>query len=271
MKPAVESMVLFPAVPALPTERGRPVREGTVPDSVDGDYSEDDDGLGDTGTLRMNDPACGGGSRDGRCVCSCEAELGHLNGKVRKLEDLVRLLVASAGLAGWEETQRVENLRRKMELERGVVERHHGKKVAAERAAGEEKKRIAKREEQARKAEKVRESQEEAVRLRDEQKAAAEAALEVSIADCVQATTPEELVPRAAKVSEAAAGVKQAEAVLSSRNEDVDVGGRWRVVGGSLVRKVEVVSRLVSPVGRVRTTGLPEVVEKVQGLVWARS
>ena len=41
-------------------------------------------------------------------------------------------------------------------MERGVVERDHGKKMAAERAAGDEKKQIAKREEQARKAEKVR-------------------------------------------------------------------------------------------------------------------
>ena len=118
-------MVLFPAVPALPMERGRPVREGTVPDSVDGDDSESDDGLGDTGILGTNDPACGGGSRDGRCECSCEAELGHLNRKVGKLKDLVRLHVAGAGLARWEETRRVENLRRKMELERGVAERDH--------------------------------------------------------------------------------------------------------------------------------------------------
>ena len=43
------------------------------------------------------------------------------------------------------------------------------------------------------------------------------------------------------------------------------------MVGGSVVRKVEVVSRLVSPVGRVRTAGLSGVVEKVQGLVRARS
>ena len=48
-----------------------------------------------------NDPACGGGGRAGRCECSCEAELGHLNAKARKLEDLVRLLVPSAGLARW--------------------------------------------------------------------------------------------------------------------------------------------------------------------------
>ena len=209
-KPAVELVVLFPAVPALPTERGRTVQEGTVPDSVDGDDSEDDDGLDDTGDLGMNDPNCGGGSGDDRYVCSCKAELGHLNGKVRKLEDLVRLLVASVGLVGWEETRRVENLRRKRELERGVAERDHGKNVAADRAVGEEMKRIAQREEQARKAERIRESQEEAVRLRDEQKTATEVALEVSIADCVQATIPEELVPRGVKVSEAAAGVQRA-------------------------------------------------------------
>ena len=84
-KPAVESVVLFPGVRALPVERGRPVREGTVPDSVDGDDSEDDGGLGDTGVLKMNDSACGGGSGDGRCVCSYETELWHLNGKVKKL------------------------------------------------------------------------------------------------------------------------------------------------------------------------------------------
>ena len=69
------------------------------------------------------------------------------------------------------------------------MERDYGKKVAAEKAAGEERKRLAKLEEQAKKAEKVREPQEEAARLPNEQKAAADAALEVSIAERVQATT----------------------------------------------------------------------------------
>ena len=127
---------------------GRRAREGTIPDSVDGGDSEIDE------DLEFNkDPACGGGSRAGRCECSCGAELGHLNWKVWRLEDLVRLLIADAVLAGWEETQRVGNLRRRMKEEREVAERAHEKKVAAERAAGEERKRITKREEQARKAE----------------------------------------------------------------------------------------------------------------------
>ena len=39
------------------------------------------------------------------------------------------------------------------------------------------------------------------------------------------------------------------------------------MVGCSVVRKVEVVSRLGGPVGRARTAGLPEVVEKVQALI----
>ena len=38
----------------------------------------------------------------------------------------------------------MENLKRKMELERGVTERDHARRVGAERAAGEEKKRVAK-------------------------------------------------------------------------------------------------------------------------------
>ena len=89
----------------------------------------------------------------------------------------------------------------------------------------------------------------------------------LTVEDCVQATTPEELVPRAAKVSEAAEGVNRAEAVPSPASEDVDVGGGWRVVGGSVVRKVEVVSRLGGPVGHARTAGLPGVVETVQSLL----
>ena len=93
------------------------------------------------------------------------------------------------------------------------------------------------------------------------------AAFDASVAECVQATTPEELVPRAAKVTEAAEGIKRAEAVPSPAGEDVDVGGGWRVVGGSVVRKVEVVSRLGGPVGRARTAGLPKVVEEVQALL----
>ena len=112
----------------------------------------------------------------------------------------------------------VENLRRKKRLKRVAVEKDHAKRVAAERAAGEEKKRIARREEQA------------------------------------------------GKVSEAAEGVKQAEAVPSPASEDMDVGGGWRVVGGSVVRKVEIVSRLGGPVGRARTAGLAAVVEQVQAL-----
>ena len=82
---------------------------------------------------------------------------------------------------------------------------------------------------------------------------------------------PEELVPRATKVLEAAGGVRRMEAVLSPAGEDVDVGGGWRVVGGSIVRTVEVVSRLGGSVGRARTAGLPGVVEKVQGLLRSES
>ena len=83
----------------------------------------------------------------------------------------------------------------------------------------------------------------------------------------MKATTPEELVPRAARVAEAAASVKRVEAIPSPASEDVDVGGGWRVVGGNVVRKVEVVARLGGPVSRARTSGLPAVVEKVQALL----
>ena len=190
----VGSVVLVPAVPELPVIVGRSVREGTVPDSVDGgdlEPSNDVDGIDPD----FDDPACGGGGRDGRYECSCEAELGHLSGKVRRLEDLVRLLVADAGLARWGETRRMENLRRKMKMEREVVEWDHMRKVAAERAAGEERKRIATCGEQARKAEEVRKSQEEVARLWNEQIAATRAAVEVSVGECVLAMISEELVP----------------------------------------------------------------------------
>ena len=184
---------------------------------------------------------------------------------------MICLLVASAGLAGWEETWRVENLRRKMSLEREVAERNHGRKVAAERAAGEERKRLAKRDAQERRAEEVRRSQEEEARIHNEQKAAAEAALEACVEECVQATTPEELVPHAAKVADAAEGVKRVEAVPSPASEEVDVGGGWRVVGGCVVRRVEVVSRLGGPFGCARTAGLPKLVEEVQALMRSAS
>ena len=72
-------------------------------------------------------------------------------------------------------------------------------------------------------------------------------------------------------MSEAAAGVKWMEAVPSPASEDVDVGGGWRVVGGSIVRVVEVLSQLGGPVGLARTAGLPGVVEKVQGLLQSES
>ena len=39
----------------------------------------------------------------------------------------------------------MENLGRKMKLKKEVAERDHAKRVAAERAAGEERKRLAKR------------------------------------------------------------------------------------------------------------------------------
>ena len=93
--------------------------------------------------------------------------------------------------------------------------------------------------------------------------------MEASVEECVQATMSEDLVPRAAKVAEAAAGVRRVETVPSC--EDVDVGGGWRVVGGGIVSKVEVVSRLGGPVGRARTDGLPGVVEKVQGCLRSES
>ena len=260
--PLVEPVVLFPAVPVLPSAVRSLPRAGTVPDSVDGGESDLDDG-----DESDEDPACGGGSRAGGCACSCATELGHLSGKIRKLEDMVGLLVASAGLAGWEETRRMENLKRKKRLEREVAERNHVRRVAAEKAVGEEKKRLARRDGQARRAEELQKSQEESARLLQEQRVAADAALVVSVEECVKATTPEELVPRAARVAEAAASVRRVEAIPSPVGEDVDVGGGWRVVGGSVVWKVEVVSRLGGPVGRARTAGLPGMVGKVQDLL----
>ena len=94
-------MVLFPAMPVLGAEVGRPSRRGTIPDSVDGDDSESGEVPVGGGIHEVDDPACGGGSRAGGCECSCGIELGHLNGKVQRLEDFVRLLVAYAGLARW--------------------------------------------------------------------------------------------------------------------------------------------------------------------------
>lgn len=58
----------------------------------------------------------------------------------------------------------------------------------------------------------------------------------------MKAVTPEKLVLGAAKVTEAVASVERAEAILSPPGEDVDVGEGWRVVGGKVVRRVEVVS-----------------------------
>ena len=82
---------------------------------------------------------------------------------------------------------------------------------------------------------------------------------------------PEELVPRAAKVAEAAASVKRVEVIPSPASEDVDVGGSWRVVGGSVVRVIEIVSRLGGPVGHARTAGLPKLAEEVQTLLQSGS
>ena len=93
------SVVLFPAVPVLPAAGGHPVCEGTIPDSVDDD-SEFGDDPRDAGGPRDDDPACGGGSRAGGYGCSCEAELGHLNGKFRQLEDMVPSYWQGLGLLG---------------------------------------------------------------------------------------------------------------------------------------------------------------------------
>ena len=71
---------------------------------------------------------------------------GHLNGKVRKVGDLLCLLIADSDLAEWEETQRVENMKREMRVEREAVEKDHVRRVTAESVSGEEKKRLAKRE-----------------------------------------------------------------------------------------------------------------------------
>ena len=94
----VGSVVLFPAVPAVPAVGGYPLHMCTVLDSVDGDDSDFEGDLVDGGP-RSDDPACGRGGRVGGCECSCKAELGHLNRKVRKLEDLLCLLITDTGLA----------------------------------------------------------------------------------------------------------------------------------------------------------------------------
>ena len=116
-------------------------------------------------------------------------------------------------------------MKRKITLERGTAERDHARRVAVESAAWEERKRLAKRDGQVKRAEEIRKSQVEATRLRGEQVAAAKATLAMRVEDCVKATMPKELVPRAAKVSEASAGVERVEAVPSPVSEDVDVGG----------------------------------------------
>ena len=174
---------------------GCPIHGGTVPDSVDSDDLDFEAGPVDSAIPDGVDPACSGGSRDGGCKYSCERELGHLNGKVYRLEDLVRLLVADTGLAGWEETRRVENLKRKKQLEREGAERDHAKRVAAERAMGEEKKKLAQRGVREVQAEEVRKSQEVAATLLLQQRTATRTTLEVAIADYALAKTPEELVP----------------------------------------------------------------------------
>ena len=79
------SVVLFPAVPLLGVAEGCPVHEETVPDSADGGELVLDDDLIGIFDSELDDPACGGGSRAGRCECSYEAELVHLNRKVRRL------------------------------------------------------------------------------------------------------------------------------------------------------------------------------------------
>ena len=166
-RPRVDtSVVLVPAVPVLPATGGGHFHEGTVSDSVDGGELVFGDGLCADNNGDLDDPAGGGGSRAGGCECSCKEEFGYLNGKVQRLEDMVRLLIASAGLTRWKETQRVEKLKRKMLVERGEAERVHAKRVGAERAAGEERKKLAKRDEQVRKVEEVRRSQTQAPRVR---------------------------------------------------------------------------------------------------------
>ena len=93
------------------------------------------------------------------------------------MEEMVRLLLASAGLAGWEETRMVENLGRKMKAERVGAERDHLSRVEAEKAAGVERKKLARRDEQSKRAKEVRKSQAEAARVLSEQCAAAKVAL----------------------------------------------------------------------------------------------
>ena len=76
-----------------------------------------------------------------------------------------------------------------MKREQEVAARDHAKKVAAERAAGEEKKRLVKQEEQARRAEGVLVSQGEAARILRERQAAAKTGLSVCVEEYVKATT----------------------------------------------------------------------------------
>ena len=81
IKPAgrgVGFVVLFPVVPVSPTVGGRTGHKATVPDSMEEDDSESDDGLGSDPAGGIDELACGGGGRAGWCGSSCGEERKRL-------------------------------------------------------------------------------------------------------------------------------------------------------------------------------------------------
>ena len=150
--------------------------------------------------------------------------------------------------------------------DREHARKSHEAAVVASKVKADEDRKLAKAREAEKRVEEaaLRQEGERVARLERERQAKRNA--EVAALTFKGAVSDEERLAACEAVVQASAELKKLEGGAPAAPEVV-VAGAWQDVGGVVTRKVEVVIRLNGPVGRERTAGLKDVVEKVQMLV----
>ena len=211
---------------------------------------------------------------DSGCGCNCGVALAgvrrELEREVRKARDemmgAISLLLAERGLGTWEEERRLGNTKGQLVRDRERARKSHEAAVVTNKVRADEDRRLAKVREAEKRVEEaaLRQENERVARLEHERQAKRNA--EVAALTLKGAVSDEERLAACEAVVQASAELKKFEGCAPAAPEVV-AAGAWQAVGGVVTRKVEVVVRLNGPVGRERTAGLKDVVEKVQMLM----
>ena len=224
------------------------------------DFSDDEMDVADTG------PSMASGAEVGRvCGGHCLARIAALEEALRRVEGMVKMLVALGGLASPPERLEVEKRKGRMAREWDWSVAMAGEQARAEAVVKAANKRVKKRKLDDVRAEETRLCQEEVVKAKEAARKAAEAERDRHVTKVKGCDDGPEAVAVAAKVVEAARMVVELEREVVASAAPVEIGG-WQVAGGKKRKTVQVVSQLSRPLDGERRKSLQGAVSKVQGL-----